>query len=299
MNMDLKFGIRGRYRIEAVAADGSRRLLADWFKNLITNVGLDQIAAASTWMSNCYVGAGNTAPAFTDTSLVSQVASTSTILTTTQTAAGSSPYFGTTTNVYQFAIGVATGNLSEVGVGASGTALFSRALILDGGGSPTTITVLSSEALNVTYAFEVFVPLSDVTGSITINGTSYGYTVRAANSTATGSWACASTGEQAGINNATAYNGSIGAITGAPSGSNVSGQTRSILTYTSGNYFLDTQLSYSLSQGNLSGGISAMLITFGQRGASFGAFQIGFSPALPKDSSHTMTLTFRQLWVRH
>ena len=61
-----------------------------------------------------------------------------------------------------------------------------RALILDGGGSPTTLTILSDETLDVTYTIRVYPPTTDVTGSITLDGVSYGYTIRPCNVSTSG-----------------------------------------------------------------------------------------------------------------
>lgn len=300
--------LRGRYKIEAVGLFGNRRLLADWFDNLITNTGLDSLAVTGDQFGTCCVGSGNTAPANTNTALASLVASTVTIQSSNNSNSGSSPYFGTMTRVYRFAIGVATGNLSEVGVGNTSTTLFSRALILDGVGSPTTITVLSTEALDVTYQVQYYAPLADVTGTITINAVSYAYVMRAALASS-GSWSGrqASTFgpsyDQVGLSQVVAYNGSIGTITGQPTGASASVDNStanmSYPAYVNGNLYQDTIVSWGLTDGNVAGGISAMRLNYGRQHGTMGVFQMSFTPVLPKDASHTMTLTFRQSWNRH
>lgn len=293
--------LRGRYKMEAVDMFGNRRLLADWFDNLITNTGLDALVNSNPF-SFCCVGSGNTAPANTNTALVSLIASTSNVTVNTNSNSGSSPYFGTMTKVYRFAIGTATGNLSEVGVGNTATTLSSRALILDGVGNPTTITVLSTEALDVTYQVLFYAPLTDVTGTIVINSISYAYVMRAALASS-GSWSgmAAFNSDRMGLSTVGLYNGSIGTITGQPTGSNTSVNTGNMTypAYVSGNFFQDTIVSWGLTEGNLAGGASAALLTYGRNVGSMGLFQMSFTPALPKDASHTMTLTFRQSWNRH
>lgn len=300
--IDLPTRLRGRYKLEAVdMTTGKRRVLADWFDNLITDNGLNLLATNASWQSVCCVGSGNTAPANANTALVSLIASTSATTTTTNANNGVSPYVGTMTRTYRFPIGTATGNLSEIGIGVTTTNLFSRALILDGGGSPTTITVLSSEALDATYQLQVFVPLVDVTGNITINAVSYAYVMRASNATSTGQWGGpnAVSSDQMGVRSCTVFNGAIGAITASPSGSSAVSGTIAVQAYTNGNFFIDSIVSFALTDGNLSGGVSAALLVFGITNNSMGQFQVSFSPALPKDGSHTMTLTFRQSWARH
>lgn len=293
--------VRGRYRMEAVKADGSRRLLADWFDNLVLDNGLNILGTGVGWINYCSVGTGNTAPATSQSALVTWVASTNTTTGSSTANSGSSPYYGQSTVTFRFAIGTATGNLSEVGVGANnnGTNLFSRALILDGGGSPTTITVLSSEALDVTYQLQMYAPTADVTGTVTINAVSYSYTMRAANASSS-AWSGLSTANDAGgVNGCTVYNGTIGAVTAGPSGSSASSGTINVQTYTSGNFYVDSIVNFGLTNGNVSGGVSAIQLTMGTQRSSMGQFQLGISPSLPKDSSHTMTLTFRHSWGRY
>lgn len=299
MNIQIPVKVRGRFKIEAVKADGSRRLLADWFDNLVTDTGLNLIGTSTSWLTNCFVGSGNTAPANSDTSLVSLVATAANVTNTSAAAAGSSPYFGTRSKTFRFAIGTATGNLSEIGVGPASTTLFSRALILDGLGAPTTITVLSTEALDVTYQFQQYVPLTDVTGTVSINAVSYAYTVRAASATSANNWAPNTNGEQAGISFCNVFNGAIGAITATPAGSSASNGGIVNAAYSAGSHQRDATISFGLTDGNVAGGITAALLNFGASFGTLGQFQVGFTPAIPKDSSHTMTLTFRQSWARH
>lgn len=297
-----KFGVRGRYKLEAVnAGDGRRRFLAE-FPNLITNVGLDRIAVASSgnYLQNCYVGSGNTAPTFADTALVALVASTATLQATTTTAQASSPYFGTRANTYRFAQGAAAGNLAEIGIGNTSTNLFSRALILDGGGSPTTITVLSSEFLDCTYTFECIVPLSDVTGSVTIAGVAYAYTLRAMQSTLAAVWAVASAGSPAAFQtNLSVYSGAIGAITSSPGGTAASADSNVTASYTPGSLILSNTATWGLNSANFgAGGITAASFSSSSTVNGIGAYQWSFTPFIPKDATKILTLTQTLSWAR-
>lgn len=294
--------LRGRYKMEAVKADGSRRLLADWFDNLILDNGLNILGtAASQYNGFVSVGTGNTAPATTQSALVTWLASTSTVTTSSNSNSGASPYYGLTTMTFRFAIGTATGNLSEVGIGSAnnGTNLFSRALILDGSGNPTTITVLSTEALDVTYQLQMYAPTVDVTGTVTINAVVYSYTMRAANVTGSFWNGLSSATDHGGVSTVSVYNGTIGAVTAGPSGSSAGFDSAAVQTYTNGNFYVDSIVSWGLTSGNLTGGITAILITMGVNRSTMGQFQLGITPALPKDGSHTMTLTFRNSWGRY
>src|SRR5574337_29456 len=205
-DISLDFKLKARYKMEAhkVDSDGniiSTRVAADWFDNLITNIGLEGIGAHTTGYNclYCVVGTGNTTPTFADTNLAAYKAVSNTAnpqsLWTAVGQTTTSPYYVILTNKQRFNAGTATGNLSEVGMTTQATSsttaatdkLFSRALILDASGNPTTITILPDEILDVTYQIYLYLPNggADITGSFnqTIDGvvTPFSYTLRAAN----------------------------------------------------------------------------------------------------------------------
>jgi hypothetical protein len=260
---------------------------------LITNIGLDRLAQGA-WGAWCRIGTGTTAPANADTALVSQSASTSNVIGSTQTNAGASNYESKHTVSYEFALGAVVGNMAEIGVGwaSSGATLFSRARIVDGGGSPTTITVLITEILQATYRLTAFPTLTDSTSTFLVSGVSTTYVSRLAN---------AATYLNIGYNASelisgptmNVYNGSLGAITGAPSGSFTAINTGATTAYVPGTYYRENSFTAALAQGNLAGGISAVLFSGG--GANC---QISFSPVIAKDSTKTLSLTFRTAWAR-
>ncbi len=304
VNIDLQ--CEGRFKMEAVRPDGSRRFLAE-FPNLITNAGLNNMGEYNGFLSYCHVGSGNTAPANGDTALVSQVAETSqTVGSALQTAQPSSPYYGSVIRTHRFDAGTATGNLSEVGMspGPAGSFnLTSRALILDGSGNPTTITVLADEALDVTYEFRIYPPTGNVTGNISLDGNNYAYTIRAANVTQVSSWGHPAGGARMGFggngNSVSAYDGAIGAtIVDQPTGDET-GYTSDLdhADYSAGTYQRSATVTFGLVQANLADGIAALLIPVGQ-GQNCGSMQVGFSPAIPKTNAQVLALTFRVSWSR-
>jgi hypothetical protein len=156
----LKMGLAGRFKLTMTnVTDGSVRE-TEWFDNIVTDSGLNGIGTTNM-VARCYVGTGSTTPADTDTALTSFLAANSSGGTPVSAASVSSPYYSKNTMVYRFAAGVAAGNISEIGIAPSGTVpqpLFSHALVLDGGGSPTTVTVLSDEILDVTYEIRAYYP---------------------------------------------------------------------------------------------------------------------------------------------
>lgn len=297
--------MKGRYKMDAARPDGRIRPLTGWFDNLITDYGLNYIGTSANQLNYCCVGSGNTAPANGNTALVSLVAGGATVLTTTGTVQPSSPYYGARTNVYQFAQGAAAGNLAEVGVGPNtgGTNLWSRALILDSGGSPTTITVLSDEFLNVTYELQFWPSITDTTGTVVIAGVTYNWTARASAVTS-GAWTQNPSGDNMIIGSCTVYNGAIGAITGSPAGSASGATSITAGSYSSGSLISTLVGTFGLSQGNftLPGGVTALSFNAGTSSNTSGSYQIGFADGsghgIQKDTSSVMTMTMSMSWGR-
>ena len=284
----------GWFKIEATRPDGTRRVLADWFPNLILNGGLDRMGANFDYLNWCQVGSGSTAPVATQTALVNRIAGTNTQQADVNGAQASAPYYGWRRRTYRFAQGVAAGNLSEVGVGwATSGSLFSRALILDGGGSPTTITVLSDEMLDVTYELRRYPGTVDLTGTVVLDGVTHNWVSRAAGVTDQIAWS--GTGEMA-LDWASAYDGDIRSATASsPSGTS---QALSItaLAYGSGSYTRAFTVSAGLNDGNLVGGIRSILT--GSYGYGHGRYQIQFDPAIPKNNTKVLSLTIQHTWAR-
>ncbi len=293
--------IAGFYKIEKLSVDpygnaieASREVVADWFPNIITDQGLNRIGT-NQWNTACQVGSGTATPLVTDTGLQTFVAGTTGLQSAVSSAQGSSPYYGADTRRYRFAVGVAAGNLSEVGIGwlPTGSNLFSRARILDGGGNPTTITVLSTEVLDVTYEIRNFVPAADVTGNFTVTGVgNIGFTVRGAAATSTG-WAPLSVPSM--VFN-TVYAGNIGPVTGYPSG------VQSTITHGTSPAYANNSLQrvfnypFDLNEGNVTGGIRSFLTQSGS--SNWGLFQFELGTIIPKTYAQTLTLSVQNSWAR-
>ena len=216
------------------------------------------------------------------------------VITSSNSNAGASNYESKHTVTYEFALGAVVGNMAEIGVGwaSTGATLFSRARIVDGGGSPTTITVLVTEILQATYRLTAFPTLTDSTSTFLVSGVSTTYVSRlasAANYLNIGY----SASELISNPQMDVRNGSLGAITGTPSGSSVAISAAASPAYIPGTYYRDSVFTAALAQGNLSGGISAVYF---QGSGAFG--QISFSPVIAKDNTKTLSLTFRTAWAR-
>ena len=305
--------VAGYFKIEATnAKTGAKRVLADWFPNLVTNGGLDRMATDHEYLLWCQVGSGSTEPANTNTSLVSKIGATKAYTSRISSVNGASPYYRSNIKVFRFSPGQATGNISEVGVGWLATdALFSRALVLDSYGNPTTITVLSDEYLDVTYEHRFYPHETDVTGSITFTGNiggTYDYTLRPARIGVYVGQQGTSYGETpVSMNNCgagtaytdvlnRAYDGSLGIITSTPSGSYVDITSAMIRnnTYTAGTYTITQNVAIPVAAGNLAGGgIKSLLFAWGNL-----HYQIEFSSKIPKTNQDILSLIFSHTWAR-
>lgn len=179
----LDMGVQGRFKMEAIkVSDGSVRELAPWQDNLITDTGLNSMGGwqyrdmpsdpGSNYVSQgtteyCWVGSGSTPPAFTDTAPAAYVKHSNTVINTTTVRSnpGDARHFTGARRVFQFAVGEAQGNLTEIGLSngrhVNPTAtyklwIFSRALIKNANGDPITVTVLPDEILQVTYEHRIY-----------------------------------------------------------------------------------------------------------------------------------------------
>lgn len=256
------------------------------------------------WLLYCQVGSGSTAPAVGDTSLVSRISGASNLISSSLSDQSSAPYYVARTRTYRFLAGVAAGNLAEVGVGWLSTGgLFSRALILDGLGNPTTITVLSDELLDVTYQFRQYAPSVDWAGNITLRSISHDVVSRAlavnvaAASAGELGWSILGGGASAGqssLSITTAYTGSIGSVTAtAPSGTAMASTSVTAAAYSASSLHRDISVLFGNSDGNNASGIGAIRARLG-----IGMYQFGFTPNIMKTSDDTLSLTFRHSWSR-
>lgn len=296
----------GEFRM--IANQGTdREIDSGWMKNLVLDSGLDRIGSGNRGMWDyCCVGTGTTAPANGQSSLVTYLAS---VARTSYVGnnLGASTYASQFNAVYTFAQGAVTGNIAEFGVGwaSGGSGLFSRCLIIDGGGSPTTITLTSIDQLTVYYRLTITPVITDSTGTLTLNATSYPYTARQANI----GTAFLNSGDPfinwiggnlaSGGHSAYPAGTAIGAITSAPSGTvfDSTGASVSLATYTNGNFYRDATITVPPTAWNATGGIGAIQMVFANTN-TVANMQYAFSTAIPKTNTYTISLTFRSSWGR-
>lgn len=306
IDFNMQVGLKGRFTIRVAHADGS----VDEYKfdNLITNSGMDSIGnvAFADGIINyslanqyCAVGTGNTAPAFTDTALTAFLAGTG----ITGAASTLNSTFGANVYTYAFAQGAVVGNIAEVGTGSQGTGgnlgtMFNHALILDGGGHPTTIPCTAIDQLTVTYEVDVYWPTTDTIVNLTdsFTGANYTVTCRAAQTTSANWWGSDGINVFSGPNNnwymVIAYTGALGPITGNPASQILPDEYYTKGSYTSGSYTRSDTITIPYTTWNAN--LTAFMWT-----NALGAFQFGFSPAIPKTNTQSLTLTRSITWARY
>lgn len=305
--------MEGFYRVCVTGADGIVKTDTGWFPNLITNQGLDWFGAApagypaDSMSKFAAVGTGNAAPTFADTTLTAAMTPAAVATGSVATYVSGPPAYYSIVYSYQWAAGAIVGNIAEVGIGGlvnpnapyTGTvALFSHALILDSGGNPTTISVLSTDTLSVSYEARLYLNITDTNYSLTIDGTTYSGLYRPADiATPTFSLNNLQSIMSGGSPAISYYPGAIGAITSHPSGTSIGGNPSQISwgygTYTLGTYTIQaTSTIAANSQGAIN--ITAIMLT-----TLFGRWQFSVSPSWNRAAFQSLSTTFALSWSRY
>ena len=296
-------GLAGEIRMQVRHADGVLKSDTGWFHNTILNAGLDRMGSGA-WIQGCAVGTGNSTPTTTQTSLDNRIAYTINLYAESKleyvTAA---PYYGQLTRIYRFGPGVAAGNLSEVGLGWGSptyAGLFCRQLIKDTNGNATTITVLASEILDVTYRLRLYLPADNVY-VLNISGSDYTVTVRPANfNTPSYIWACDCTNLALaydsspifGYTSATSLDTVFGSLVGETGQTDPNSAT--VAGYAPGSYKRSVTAVWNYTRATAGLEYFTVYPTSG-----FGRYQVQFSPRIPKDNTNELTLTVSYTWGRY
>ena len=298
--MKLNAGVSGRYKLVTRKVHDLDNAVGELeFDNLITDIGLER------WATNpigakCFIGSGNAPPTVNDTALGAQLAaSTATQNLQNWKAYSAAERWTEATICYRFQPGVTLNSIAEVGVGWDG-GLWSRALIRDVNGNPTTIQLLSDEVLDVYYTLRIQFP-ADVTGSIVLDGVTYDWVLRPADlatwpesygyyfyyAFATGGVAKAST------DSITQPNTSPGWAGGS--------STTTVAAYVPGSRKRTMTFLFDLNDANIN--IKSVIVRPGSgyyptTSWQLGFYQAGQSVGVPKVSSKRLTLTFDFAWGR-
>lgn len=308
--------VKHRVDIEGNVIPGTEQIVLPWFGNVITDYGLNALGINwSDQLAYCRLGTGNTAPAFTDTNLVAQVDSSNTAgLGGTQGVAGDSSYLYRRRSCRFAAGSVANVSLAEVGMSnaATGANLFSRSLLKDTGGSPTTITLAPDEVLDVVYELREYITNADVVVAATIDGVATNVTMRPhAYPNGTG-WAGRAYAIGMGILPVYLRNGAstLGTIETQPAMATTLDQAGADDSgavpwdaYVTGSFQRIATLNIDLTIGNYATGIGAIQVSnngsWWTDNLAPGEWSFGFAPKLNKTSSRTAQVRFGFTWGRY
>lgn len=328
IEIEPRINIEGWFTVELIDAKTQIVKQKLRFRNLITNAGLDYLGTGSAVGLSlvtgaggggyCGLGTGSTAPANGDTTLVTEIApavdnrSTSTGgYSGTYGYTSGTPDYHYITRVYFFSETQANGNLTEVGIfsASTGGTMWTRQLLKDGGGTPTTVVKTASDQLKVTYEMRMQPLQSDASLSRTISTVAYTITVRARNAGTTGTWGYDGNGGalvnfgttgtcwSTSTNHAKALEtGTLGARTSEPTGSQTSASSITWAAYSGATYYRDMTAKWEPAVANFAGGIGSAVFLEMHNGDQL--FQSSFSPAFAKDNTMRLTLVARISWGR-
>ena len=272
------------------------------FKNLIVDQGLNNAAstAINTLVTRCRVGSSSDIPTTSDTALGQPVGGYTSVVTSTYNHSSGNPVWYTYGRfTYTFPVGAVTGDLREIGFFDSSDNMFSHALLKDGAGNPTTVTVLADEQLFVTYEVRKYPVETDQTGSfiLAINGvdTSFTYTARPAlintpynvNIPYLDYYWYGQRKLGVDLKVAAYETQTLGTVTGTPTGTAVAG-SGTIDTYVAGSFKSTLNCVFDPSVANFTNGIGSMMLCNG--------FQVSFDPAIPKNSGRLLVLPLSILY---
>lgn len=295
-----KVELAGMYRMVVTRPDGTQRD-SGWFPNLITTSGLNRIGTGGIG-NLAMVGSGSTPPVFANTALEAMVAYTNNVTYQLAGAAVAAPYYGFYRRTFRFEAGQAAGNLSEVGLGwdagSSDIKAFSRALIRDANGDPTTITVLGDEVLDVTYEMRLYSPAGDTAFNVDVSGTTHACVMRAAAATSSAwtPWNLFDSGANMPFN-MSIYQGPIGSILEYPSGSGGGTAYGNPAAYVNNSLKREYVAQFGLDNGNVPGGVGAFYLSPYSQG-NLGMWQVSVDPKIAKDNTKILTMVFELSWAR-
>lgn len=180
-----KVGLSGKVlQWEVVNADGSiDKACYKPNDNVITDVGLDMLATSNGYSYNNHwvttyfcIGTGTVEPSATDTKLTAETYRGTCVFSdsVTYSANGSDPYYIYQHRWAQTPLGALNGTYGEIGFSPSSTAnanVFSKHILKDENGDPTTVIVSSEQQLRLHYVLTYLMsPSTTMTGTINIDG---------------------------------------------------------------------------------------------------------------------------------
>ncbi len=300
----------GHVAIDVSGPRGHRRLE---FNNLITDYGLNSMAANSIGaiINRCGLGSGATTPTPGEVSLVAPASPIISSGSTVTGNSGAAPWYNFTRKTFTFTAGSITGPVAEVGIFATGFAntMFSRALVRDAAGNPTSIEVRPDETISVTYELRKWAPESDQSGSFQLDV--YGavqtinYTIRAANVNGASSYwrPDVSPGDVGVSPHALIFStATLGAVTTTQTGTATQSMAASSQAYQSGTFRRNATAAFPVTTAAFPDGIGSALFAKqandGAASASSYGYQVSFSPKIPVVNGRNIGIAFFMQWGR-
>lgn len=271
------------------------------FPNLITDAGLLRYGSDADFIRYCNIGSSSTTPTVSDTTLINRLYYSESELPENTGANNTDPNarYVYRRRTIRFTPKGVPYTIAEVGFGWNATgSVFNRALVVDGGGYPTTISVLDNEYLDVTYELRLYPPTTDSTGTLTPTGKDVvprNWTARPADlsgdiSYQVYSWSISG---DTYTNTIAACGGTIGTPFSLPA---------SWINYATGVGSITInpvipEITYSkkfnLGDGNSASGIKSIVVN------SHGHYyQIGFDAPFMKTNTDEITFTYKISWGR-
>ncbi|MNM06995.1 hypothetical protein D3C81_170270 [compost metagenome] len=330
--------VSGRYR--ATKYDKNLCVIEEtsWGKNLITGPGMDFLmgaASAGTLYLHAVAGSGNAAPSLSDSTLQAYLGKYSACQAmTVERNYTTAPYYvriTTTHRYYPGAFGASPVNIAEFGMVFSNTAsntsingstqIGSRALAVNGAGTPASTSIQPDEYLDQTWEWTWWIPDSalatinvEVDGTPTSTDTEARPACMGQSSGFTLCWFYPdfspgvepSGGGRIGVPNifptlnrnaveavssswaAQGPLGSAGDAIGGTFGAGLVCNTATAAAYTSGNYYRDYTFTWGLNNGNATPNVAGA-----QLGLRAMMWQVSYSPAILKVAGKKLELTFR------
>lgn len=321
-----KLGVCGEYTIKKYKVGVKEPVqVVGPFKNLITNWGMDRIGPGTLNSSYIYLGTGTATPTVGDLQLANYAARTDLHAHTPEVIERdeTATLFWTQTSLNKrFNPGKAVGTFTEIGFGDNGSVpptpsptyrLMSRALIVDGSGSPVAITVLADEYLDVTYTVRMYPPLADSTQTVTISGVSYTFNSRGLNFPNSVSVVASAVDNRLGFAGQRSPEGSPVVYSGTAAGTPPalapitassmlnSGAQNGSGTYSaksSSGHTVTVPFSFGLGAGNLPYGIRGLATPASSQFLNFQT-QATITPAIPKNNTKVFSMGFSYSYVRY
>lgn len=304
-----QIGIAGEVRLVVKKSCGAVKKDTGFQKNLILNQGLDFFGGGKGFniFSACAIGSGNSTPVATQTKLDAFLTITTGSPSSSEyDYAASSDNLYKTNKVYKYVFtGLNNVNVSEVGLVSDGSTsanyyLCTRALLKDSLGTPTTITVLDGETLEIYYKLWRVISILDTSHVVNMldgkgDSKPYNIIVRPFD---VGKVAWDTVGNIADIGaiNRVSTSG-LSEITSEPTLTEDTRPTINADAYTGLSFKLKTSMTFSVSQANHNIRVIFSLNKFYRFQFRFGSV-LNDSP-IPKTSNETLTIPLEFSWGRY